>query len=182
VTTAPEGVRVRLAQVADADAIGETHSAAWSAAYPHLFDQAFLLAAAESRRVGWRDSIERIVLAPSVLLVGEAYGVVRAFAHATPEREGAGVAEIRGFFAHPSVWGSGLAQWLMRDLCRMLTDQGYERVVLWTPRDAHQARRFYEKVGFALSNNARVDRITDWATGADAELAEVEYERPLGDA
>jgi GNAT superfamily N-acetyltransferase len=166
---------VRHAVAADADAIGETHGSSWAAAYVHIFDASFLAAAAQSRRVGWRDSISRIQTPPNVLLVAEVDGKVCAFAHGVPRPQEVNSAEIRAFFARPDVWGSGVAARLMQDLCRVLRDGGIREVALWTPRDAHRARGFYEKVGFTLTGSSRTDQVRDWTSGEDAELAEVEY-------
>src|SRR5689334_1221714 len=64
-------LRVRHAVAADGAAIAETHASSWEAAYVHIFDASFLAAAAQSRRVGWRDSTSRIWTPPNVLLVAE---------------------------------------------------------------------------------------------------------------
>jgi hypothetical protein len=56
-------IRVRPAREADADAIGETLAAAWTAAYDHIFDASFLASAAESRR---RDAPTRCRASSSV--------------------------------------------------------------------------------------------------------------------
>jgi len=168
-------LRVRDAVAADGAAIAETHASSWEAAYVHIFDASFLAAAAQSRRVGWRDSTSRIWTPPNVLLVAEVDGEVRAFAHAVPRPQEVNSAQIVAFFARPDVWGSGVAAQLMRELLHGLRDSGVQEVVLWTPRDAHRARGFYEKVGFTLTGNTRTDRVRDWTSGEDAELAEVEY-------
>ena len=175
----PSGLRVRRAVHADADAIGDAHASAWEMAYTHIFEPEFLAAAVEGRRVGWRNSISGILAPPNVLLVGEVDGKVRAFAHAAPEPRRTRAAEIRAFYAHPGVWGSELTALLMRDLCELLLEQGYDEVVLWTARDAHRARGFYEKVGFCLTRNTRHDRMTDWTGTRDADVAEVEYGKRL---
>jgi GNAT superfamily N-acetyltransferase len=171
-------LRVRAGVVADCAEIGEAHAAAWEVAYPHIFESSFLAAAAQARRVGWGHSIGRLVDPPNLLLVGEANERVRAFAHAVPADDGPGHAQILGFFAHPDVWGTGLAVLLMAQTCEALASSGYRDVVLWTPREAGQARHFYEKVGFALTGSSRTARVTDWGT-ASADCPEVEYAKSL---
>src|SRR4051812_19376287 len=100
-----ESVRVRPGVVDDADAIGVIHGASWASAYVHIFDSSFLVSASESRRTGWRNSLSRVLAPPSLFLVAELHGELRAFAHATPASEAERVAEVRAFFAHPEVWG-----------------------------------------------------------------------------
>jgi RimJ/RimL family protein N-acetyltransferase len=95
-----------------------------------------------------------------------------------PVGDGSHDAQILGFFAHPDVWGTGLAVLLMRQTCEALAGSGCHEVVLWTPREAGQARRLYEKVGFALTGRARNDRVTDWGS-ASADCPEVEFGRRL---
>jgi GNAT superfamily N-acetyltransferase len=47
--------------------------------------------------------------------------------------------------------GRGLAGPLLDRLLEEARRRGYERVVLWTPTGAAQARRFYEREGFGLT-------------------------------
>ena len=176
------GLGVRLAVVADGDAIGNAHASAWEAAYTHIFDASFLAAAAQGRRVGWSQSIAHILTPPNVLLVGEVDGTVYAFAHAVPAGDDSQLWEILGFYAHPDAWGTGLAALLMQRTCEALTDAGCDEVVLWTHRDAQQAHRFYEKAGFAPTGNARTAQLTDWGSAAAVDCPEVEYGKRIANA
>jgi hypothetical protein len=69
----------------------------------------------------------------------------------------------------------------MRQTCEALAASDHGEVVLWTPREAGRARRFYEKVGFSLTGRARNDRVTDWES-ASADCPEVEYRSLLTNA
>jgi len=171
-------IRVRNAVAADGEEIGEAHAEAWIAAYDHIFNPEFLRTAAEGRRTGWPHSIGRLLAAPNVLLVGEVNGRVMGFAHATPSPE-VRRAEVRGFYCHPDAWGTGVATQLMTQCFVALGDDA-EEVFLWTPRDAHRARHFYEKVGFHATGQARAERLTDWTTGGAVECPAVEYAVALG--
>ena len=166
-------LRVRDAVEADGEAIGEAHAAAWLAAYSHIFESNFLVAAAESRRVGWLSAIQRHLTPPNILLVGMVADRVVAFAHAIPATA-PDRAEIAGFYCHPDAWGSGVAAVLMARTTGALADRGRE-AFLWTLRDAARARRFYEKVGFRLSGSTRSEALTNWATGTAVDRPAVEY-------
>ena len=170
-------VSVRPATRDDADTIGESHASAWEHAYTHLFDPGFLSRSGASRRTGWRLSIDRQLAPPNVLLVAEVDGTVRAFGSGAPTDEPE-TAEVRGFYAHPDVWGTGAAAALMPALLDVLAERA-SYVFLWTPRGAGRARRFYEKAGFALTGEARTDTVTDWRTGEGAPVDEVQYGRRL---
>ena len=171
-------LRVRKAVDADGMAIGEAHAAAWLAAYDHIFAPEFLVAAATSRRIGWPLAMSHQLAPPNVLLVGELDGRVVAFAHAAQLADRERVAEICGFYCHPEAWGSGIATSLMAQTRAALVPD-FDRVILWTARDAHRARHFYEKVGFRVTGRERQEVLTDWSTGAAAEAPAVEYATPL---
>jgi predicted GNAT family acetyltransferase len=170
-------LRIRHAAPEDADAIGDTHAAAWNAAYTHIFDPAFLASAAQGRRDGWRQTLPRLILAPNIVLVAERDGEVIGFAHASTEAAEPAVAEIHGFYVHPDAWGSDVAEALMTQTCSALAANS--GVVLWTLREAQRARRFYEKVGFRTTGRERAESLSDWTSGASVERPAVEYARTL---
>lgn len=60
-------------------------------------------------------------------------------------------------FVQPDFQGSGLAGALIDRLFDEARRRGYERVVLWTPQGAAQARRFYEREGFELTGEEDPD-------------------------
>lgn len=178
VCVADLGVRVRSAVQTDAGAIGETHAAAWTAAYDHIFEASFLARAADGRRVGWPQVLSGLLVAPSFVLVAECDGRVAGFAHAGPEPANPVAAEIFGFYVHPAVWGSGVADHLMTHTCSAFADDTSE-VVLWTFRDAGRARRFYEKADFRTTGRERAESVSDWTSGVSVELPSVEYVKSL---
>ena len=165
-------LQVRTAQALDADAIGQAHATAWIAAYDQIFEWDFLLAGASSRRVGWSSTINHLLIAPNVLLVGEVDDQVVAFADARPAEYR--LAEIRGFYCHPCAWGSGIAALLMAKTKAAVAGD-FDEVFLWTLRDATRARRFYEKVGYRPTGKKRAEALTDWSTGLAVERSAVEY-------
>jgi GNAT superfamily N-acetyltransferase len=60
-------------------------------------------------------------------------------------------------FVAPDWQGTGLAGALLDRLLEEARRRGYERVVLWTPAGAEQARRFYEREGFELTGEENPD-------------------------
>jgi GNAT superfamily N-acetyltransferase len=170
--------RVRSAQLVDGVAIGVSHAAAWEQAYGHIFDAGFLRRAAEGRRVGWPHTIERLLRDDNVLLVGEFEGRVVAVAHAGPAPDQPREAEIYGFYSHPVAWGSGLASELLAETCSRLAIR-WDRVVLWTLREAARARRFYEKSGFELTGGQRIETLSEWTTDTSVKASAVEYATSL---
>ena len=89
--------------------------------------------------------------------------------------DGSAGSEIFAFYCHPVAWGTGMADALMRDTCAALSTRA-TRAVLWTPNEAHRARRFYERYGFTLTGRTRAERLSDWQpTPTYDEVAAVEY-------
>jgi GNAT superfamily N-acetyltransferase len=172
---APFGVRPAVAS--DGPAIGDVHAESWLAAYTEIFDHEFLVAAAESRRTGWPNLIEHLLVSPNALLVGELEGTVAAFGHAAPSDE-LGTIEVCGFYAHPAAWGSGLASVLMTQLLANAGSE-FDSVMLWTFRDAPQAHRFYVKSGYTLTGRERSEELTDWSTGKSATRQAVQFAKQL---
>jgi GNAT superfamily N-acetyltransferase len=171
-------IRIRHAVHADARAIGEAHGAAWEAGYGHIFEAPFLEGAADSRRLVWRTAIGPLLIAPSFVLVAELDGLVSAFAHGRPAEDGSPRGEIHGFYANPTAWGTGASTRLMDRACSILAERWTE-VILWTMRDAHRARSFYEKVGFRLTGREKREPLSNWLTGEVVEQTALEYTKML---
>ncbi|GAA2756543.1 GNAT family N-acetyltransferase [Actinopolymorpha rutila] len=170
---------VREADRGDATAIGEIHAAAWMAGFAHLLDHDYLTAAADRRRGMWTELIGDRRMRRSTVLVAvpEADGQPVAFAHIGPagvwndgKELSTDLGEIYGFYAHPSVWGSGVSTMLMSHAWISLAGQAFAKVCLWTLEGACRARRFYGKSGFRETGNAR-----DHDFGGGRQLREVEY-------
>jgi GNAT superfamily N-acetyltransferase len=97
-------------------------------------------------------------------IVLELEGAVVAFAsigpYRTVDREAAyavtalavpgTVAELNAFYLHPTRWGSGVADELMRALLDELRGDGWIAAHLWLLADNPRARRFYERHGWAV--------------------------------
>jgi GNAT superfamily N-acetyltransferase len=162
----------------DGAGIGEAHAASWEAAYGHIFDADFLARAAASRRVVWPHSLPRLVVEPQFVLVVELDGRIVGFANGGPDGRGRDVGEIYGFYTHPDIWGTGVATTLMQEACSKLVPD-FDRVVVWTLRDAPQARRFYEKAGFRVTGGEEDQPLSDWTSGEVVERPAVEYVRSL---
>lgn len=183
-------VLLRDATVADAGAIGDVHADAWQAAYRDLFEPHWLDRFVAKRRTQWERRMAAPEFAQATVLVAVRHDRVCAFAYfgphgltseplgvlsPSPRRPRRGVGEIYGFYAHPSVWGSGVAGALMDGALDALTDAGYRQVRLWTLAGANRARRFYTRVGFEESGTTRE---RDFGDGLP--VLEVEYMRSLG--
>lgn len=173
-------VRIRDAVAGDADAIAAAHIASWRAAYTHIFPASVFDSPDfdRSRIEMWRNW-SRSSTPDRRLIVATADDRVVGFAHTGRRDEPHGVhdpdrGELLGFYAHPDVWGTGVATAMMDAALSSLRDDGVARAIVWTLADAHRARAFYEKSGWTLTGNTGT-----WARYPDHPVDEVEFAQPL---
>jgi GNAT superfamily N-acetyltransferase len=170
---------VRVATERDGPAIGEVHAASWLAAYARILDPEFLERAATGREQGWQFAMSRVLVPSNLVLVAGYEDRISGFSHSGPTDDGSDALEIFAFYCHPQSWGSGLADALMHETCGVLSTAAH-RALLWTPREAHRARRFYERTGFRLTGRTRTEELNDWTrTPTRAIVSVVEYFRDL---
>ena len=176
-------VLLRDATDSDAASIGAVHADAWQAAYRDLFEARWLERLVTKRRTQWADRMAAPEYAKATLLVAVRGDQVSAFAYfgphglmsalqapVTPGHDSDG--EIYGFYAHPTVWGTGIAGTLLDGALDLLREAGYPKVRLWTLAGANRARRFYGRHGFE-ETGARRER--DF--GDRRPVLELEYMR-----
>ncbi len=159
-------VLLREATAADAASIGDVHAEAWRVAYRDLFEPRWLERFVAKRREQWQRRLASPAFAKATLLVAVRGDQVSAFAYFGPHGLMSAVqgpvspghdsdGEIYGFYAHPTVWGTGIAGTLMDGAWDVLMDHGYPAVRLWTLAGANRARRFYTRFGFEETGASR---------------------------
>ena len=168
-------VFVRPATTGDGDAIGEAHAASWQAGFGHVLSREFLERASAGRRSGWQYALSQVLAPSNLVLVAGRDTSILAFSQSGPPDNSGTDLEIFAFYCHPGAWGTGLAEALMHETCAVLSTAA-PRAVLWTPSEAHRARRFYERCGFRLTGRTRDERLSDWQpTPTHEDVAAVEY-------
>lgn len=163
---------VREATMADAAAIGEVHAEAWRVGHRDLFDPRWLQKLVEQRRHCWSDIMKDPQQARRTLLVAERGDRVVAFTYFGPHPDGMPDAEILDLYAHPNVWGTGVAWTLMDAAWDHLREARFRRVKAWTMKGANRARHFYESYGFTQTRGTR-----EHDFGDGRPVLEVEYLR-----
>lgn len=172
-------IEIRAATKADADGITDVQVASWRVGYAHVFPPSVLYADdfESSRRAFWR--LWRFApghrIAVAVDTARDDLTVV-GFASYGPERERArgftGRGEVWAFYLDPGVWGSGIADDLMRHTETRLESEGFKSAVLWVLEDNPRARRFYERFGWTTSGMT-----ADFDDYCDVKVPEVEYRK-----
>jgi ribosomal protein S18 acetylase RimI-like enzyme len=168
-------VLVREATAADAESVGEVHAEAFRVAHRDLFDADWLRSLVERRRTMWTGRMRGRVHARNTLLVAERGSDLAAFVYFGPHSDGTRDGEIFDCFAHPDVWGRGVAASMLDKAWELLRDARFRRVRLWTMAGANRARHFYEASGFTESGRTRE---VDFGDGRP--VLEVEYLRWTG--
>jgi len=163
---------VREATISDATAIGEVHAEAWRVAHRDLFDGHWLRRFVEERRQCWSAVMASREYARNTLLLAERGNSVVAFTYFGPHRDGMPNGEILDLYAHPTVWGSGVAWTLMDTAWDQIKETRYRRVSAWTMAGANRARHFYESFGFTQTGRSR-----EHDFGDGRPVLEVEYLR-----
>ncbi|WP_035302970.1 GNAT family N-acetyltransferase [Actinokineospora inagensis] len=162
-------VLVRDATVHDALAIGAVHAESWRTGHRDLFESHWLAILAERRRGQWVDRMAAMG-AEDVVLVAQRGERVVAFAWYREHPDNRADVQLRSLYAHPTAWGSGVAQTLLDEV--LTAAASCRRIRLWTLRGATRARRFYTRAGFAETG---LIRERDYGDGRP--VLEVEYAR-----
>lgn len=166
-------ITIREAGPGDGDVLGEIHAVSWGVSHGPLCTPKVAAAGIQERRTKWH-----AILAAgkdTTILLARLDERPGAFARFGASSSRPDLAEIHTFFAHPDVWGGGLAAALLAATLDGLREAGVDRVHLWTHRDSAQARRFYAKHSFG-ETGGRHDH--DFGEGPPVALIELERTVP----
>jgi ribosomal protein S18 acetylase RimI-like enzyme len=145
---------IRIAEVADAFALGRLHVAAWRETYRGLVPDIMLAELSPQGRgavweeilrnpAGYRDS--RVQLAERD---GEMIGFAACCAQTDATTAGAGFdGEIGAIYLRRAAQRRGVGTLLMRTAAADLSKRGFQAASLWVLRGNLQARHFYEHLG-----------------------------------
>jgi GNAT superfamily N-acetyltransferase len=167
-----KALTVRAARAEDAPAIARIHVDAWLAAYRGQIPDAYL----DSLNVDERARMWSGVLArpaPARLVLTEPLTGFCFFGASRDAEDG--VAEIFAVYVRPDAWKQGAG----RALCAHAEQDARSRecasIALWTLRSNDDARRFYERIGYAPDGAERENtRLTSFP------LHEMRYRKALG--
>lgn len=149
-------VTVRLAEPADADALGAISGRAFEATYRGIVPDPALDEWIRDGGASWRAAFEdRPPDSPSRAWVAERNGAVIGYATTSPARsnwllppDGAG--ELTNLYLDPDVIGTGVGRLLYDHAVADLRERGFDPLLVWAFRDNHRARRFYEGRGLTI--------------------------------
>lgn len=177
--TSPPAVRIRQAELADADAIAAIFVRSWQQNYRGLIPQDYLdrMSPADGRPA-WERQLAATSWPRQVILVAEADRRVAGFVGFCPTRDRdddpGTVVEFYALFLAPQVRGSGLGRRLVSSAFEIVSGTGYEQATGWVIEGNHGGRRFHEAMGWYHDGAVRRDDTRGFVITA------IRYRRALG--
>jgi len=144
-------MNLRRATADDAPALARVHVDSWQVAYRGIVPDSHL----ERFTYEWRERVFRKALSDhseeSYLLQDDdqPVAILTIGASRDADLDVQAVGELWGIYITPKYWRRGIGTTLVHEAERMLHARGYTAVVLWVLADNSDARRFYEKMGYA---------------------------------
>jgi GNAT superfamily N-acetyltransferase len=170
-------VRVRWAQVRDAEAIARVHVDSWRATYRGLLPDEVLAELDVPRRTReWRERLREGSLPTLVAERGEE--VVGFCTLALPARDAGEpdtVAEIPALYVHPRHVRAGIGSRLLEAAFAEMRARGFREAMLWMLAGNEGATRFYARTGWRDDGGRRGSQYFPHLR----QLREVRYRRAL---
>ena len=157
-------ISVRPATLDDSERIADIHVKTWQAAYAGVMPQDFLdRLDLGARTAMWRRAIDGRT-PPGGIFLAEVDSEVVGFVAVGRYRQPAGdpdpmVGEVFAIYVAAEHWSTRAGQALMRTAVGHLADHGVAEIRLWVLADNPRARRFYERFGYVVDGETRVEDI-----------------------
>ncbi|HAT1802590.1 TPA: GNAT family N-acetyltransferase [Legionella pneumophila] len=169
-------VSIRKSTSLDAEAIASVHVHSWKKAYQQFIPEIVLNSLSIPERTQlWNELLNNGL----TVLVLEIDNQIIGFASICTFRDGIednSKGEISAIYIHPNFWHQGFGKKLSLAALKTLKELGYTEALLWVLSDNHQARSFYEGMGFELLNDK--SKLAEFYDGG-ALLKEVLYKKKL---
>lgn len=167
---------IRTATIDDARAIAEAHVDAWRSAYRDILPDATLAAlSVDDRASMW----QRVAGAgTSIVLVVQSDAGIEGFASAGPARgndlDHERVGEIAAIYLRERSWSRGDGRRMFERASGLLRKRGFVEMIVWVLEANERGRRFYERMGMTLEEDAETFFESD-----GRRFREVRYRMPL---
>lgn len=151
----PGGVVIREVRADDAAGIATVFTAAARSAWSPFLG-AERMERFASPPAQWRRRLASLPAGATFLVAADAAGVCAfALAVSASDREPLATGELELFYAHPRVWGSGVARRLHDRVIFGLVAAGCTEAMLWTEERNSRAQSFYRRSGWRRVGGAR---------------------------
>ncbi|MGL5742819.1 MAG: GNAT family N-acetyltransferase [Legionella sp.] len=164
---------IRTAALEDARTIAQIHICSWQKMYRDFIPETILEnLSIEERTQQWSELIGQDVK----VLIMEIDKQIIGFASICTFRDFGSdplMGEISAIYLHPDYWRKGLGTQLCMAAITELAHLGYRKILLWVFEDNVQARKFYEALGFEVTESSKLEEFYE----GGALLKEVLYQK-----
>ncbi len=147
---------VRKAQLSDAERICEIIIYGWRTAYIDFLGEEALYK--DMSVVKRHKTLCSTLEADHGFYVYEENGIVKGFMRlekCTEEIEGEDVGELVAIYVEPYFKGHGIGSKLIKEAEKIAASQSQSEIRLWVLENNHSSRKFYEKNGFAATDQVK---------------------------
>ena len=170
-------MQVRLATAEDAEPIAGVHVRSWQIAYRGLIpDETIDNLDVVERAARWRSIFDQSGQDVFVAVEG---GRIRGFCSLQLSRDkehlNQSVGELSAIYVDPAHWRKGLGRALCLAAVARARLRGFDDLVLWVLEENHDARSFYEEMGFVREKVGFTRGF-----GGGVELSQIRYLKRIG--
>ncbi|TQL95067.1 ribosomal protein S18 acetylase RimI-like enzyme [Actinoallomurus bryophytorum] len=148
---------VRDAGPEDAEALARVRSLSWRSAYDGLLSPALIEIATGPDWVERQRAFLTETPGRRALLAEDGDAAVGMAVYG-PDRDPGGHAELYAIYVLPGYWSKNVGAPLMDGVLDGVRTGGYSRIALWVLAANLRARRFYERYGFAATEQKIIER------------------------
>ncbi|MBX3081681.1 MAG: GNAT family N-acetyltransferase [Anaerolineae bacterium] len=151
-------MNIRRATADDAPKLARVHVDSWQVAYRGIVPDSHLERFTYQRREeAFRHALTANLEETYLIEDGDqAVGILTIGASRDTDLDASRTGEIWGIYITPTYWRQGVGTLLVYEAERILRSRHYKDVVLWVLADNKDARRFYEKMGFAVDGMSKL--------------------------
>ena len=167
-----EDLKIRKADIEDAEAIAAVHVETWQNAYLGLIPDSYLQSLSiDQRAITWRENLQN-QHSTSHTLVAEMENQIVGFIGVGANRDAdaaANIAEVFSIYVDPESQGFGIGSRLLNQALDFLKSNGFIGVVLWVLAENVSSRFWYESRGWRADGKVKSEHRGDF------DLIEVRY-------
>jgi len=166
--TGERGHALRLAVAADAEALALVHIKSWCEIYKDVFPGHVLKKLNAAKHTAYWRSL--VAATPGGTVVCERGRAVIGFLSLDAAGDGdsrESVGEITSIYLDPQHWRCGYGAALMRWALSRAESRGWRRLILWSLRENHHARAFYESIGFHADGASKTGHLGERFSGVE---------------
>ena len=148
-----DNIRLRKAESGDEKILAYIQTESWKAAFSEILSAEELIRSTDAKKAEkmYKNVLKQNFVNLFIEFVDEKPHCIAGWSENRSEL-GAGTAELICIHSLCDKWHRGYGSVMMRHILDEIKEAGYSKVILWVFEKNLNARRFYEKHGFELSD------------------------------